>query len=56
MLQLIADWLVYSLFRLPPVSTFAAALNFFIYDSLKILLLLFVMIAAIGILRTFLPH
>ncbi|MCK4423751.1 MAG: permease [Candidatus Omnitrophica bacterium] len=33
-----------------------AALNFFIYDSLKIILLLYVMIFVIGILRTFLPQ
>jgi len=34
----------------------AAALNFFIYDTVKIILLLFVMIAAIGVLRTYLSR
>ncbi|MFH1093697.1 MAG: permease, partial [Candidatus Omnitrophota bacterium] len=33
-----------------------AAINFFIYDSIKILLLLFVLIALIGFLRSFLPQ
>jgi len=55
MLQLIADWLVYSLCKISPDSRWGPILNFFIYDSLKILLLLFVMIAVIGFLRTFLP-
>lgn len=56
MLQLTADWIVYSLFKFPAESRFAETLDFFIYDSLKILILLFGMIAAIGFLRTFLPH
>lgn len=56
MLQLIVDWLTYSLLKLDPAVQWAAALNFFIYDSLKIILLLFVLIAVIGFLRTFLPQ
>jgi uncharacterized protein len=56
MLRLAADWLVYSVLRLPLDALWADALAFFIYDSVKILLLLFVMITAIGFLRTFLPH
>ncbi|MFH1622362.1 MAG: permease [Candidatus Omnitrophota bacterium] len=55
MLQLAVDWLVYSLFKFNPESHFAGALNFFIYDSVKILLLLSVMITFVGFLRTFLP-
>jgi uncharacterized membrane protein YraQ (UPF0718 family) len=54
MLQLSVDWLVYSLFRLNPQSKWAQSLNFFIYDSIKILLLLFVLIFTIGVLRSFL--
>lgn len=56
MLQLIVDWIVYSVFGLPADSRLAEGINFFIYDSLKILLLLFVMISVIGTLRTFLPQ
>jgi uncharacterized protein len=56
MLRVAADWFVYSVLRLPHDTLRAEAVSFFIYDSLKILILLFVMIAAIGFLRTFLPH
>lgn len=56
MLQLSVDWLVYSLLKLPSESRLAGVIDFFIYDSIKIMLLLFVMIAVIGFLRTFLPH
>ena len=55
MLQLIVDWLLYSLFRLDPQLKWVQVLNFFIYDSIKILLLLFVLISVIGFLRSYLP-
>jgi len=55
MLQLIVDWLVYSLFKLNPQVKWAQVINFFIYDSIKILLLLFVLISVIGFLRSYLP-
>jgi uncharacterized membrane protein YraQ (UPF0718 family) len=55
MLQLIVDWLVYAIFKLDPQVKWSQAINFFIYDSLKILLLLFVLISIIGFLRSFLP-
>jgi len=53
MLQLIIDWLSYSILKLDPNSRLGSGINFFIYDSVKILLLLFVMISAIGFLRSF---
>lgn len=56
MLQLAVDRLIYSFFELDPASQIAKAVNFFVYDSIKILLLLFVMISVIGFLRTFLPQ
>ncbi|MDP2830717.1 MAG: permease [Candidatus Omnitrophota bacterium] len=56
MLQLIVNWLVYSVFKFDPQIKWAQALNFFIYDSLKILLLLFILIFVIGVVRTFLPQ
>ncbi|MDD5282141.1 MAG: permease [Candidatus Omnitrophica bacterium] len=55
MLQLIVDWLAYSLFKLDPLAKWAQVINFFIYDSIKILLLLFVLISIIGFLRSYLP-
>jgi len=51
-----SDWLVYGVFGLSPDSHLGASINFFVYDSLKIILLLYVMIFAIGVLRTFLPQ
>jgi len=55
MLQLIVDWLAYSLFKLDPQAKWTQVINFFIYDSIKILLLLFVLISVIGFLRSYLP-
>ncbi|MFC1468066.1 permease [Verrucomicrobiota bacterium] len=56
MLLKMVDWLTYELMGMNPDSHLAQALNFFIYDSVKILLLLFVLIFVIGVLRTFLPQ
>lgn len=54
MLQVIADWLAYSVLRLDPSSKPGSAVNFFIYDYMKIMLLLAAMITVIGFLRSFL--
>ncbi len=56
MLQVVVDWFVYSVLSLSADSRLAQSLNFFIYDSIKIVLLLFVMIAVIGFLRTYIPQ
>lgn len=56
MLQLIVDWFVYDVLRFSASSKLAGVLNFFLYDSVKIVLLLFVMIAAIGFLRSFISQ
>ncbi|MBF0522016.1 MAG: permease [Candidatus Omnitrophica bacterium] len=56
MLQIMVDWLTYSFLRLDPNAQVGSAINFFIYDSTKIILLLFVMISVIGFLRTFLSQ
>lgn len=56
MLQVVVDWFVYSVLSLSADSRLAQSLNFFIYDSIKIALLLFVMIAVIGFLRTYIPQ
>lgn len=52
-LQPIADWLTYSLLGLNPQTQIGQALNFFIYDVPKILLLLGGMIFVITLLQTF---
>lgn len=49
------DWLVYGLFGLSKHSHLAEALNFFIYDFVKIFFLLSVIIFAVAIIRGFFP-
>ena len=56
MLQVIVDYLLYILIGLDPTTRLAQSLNFFIYDSIKIMFLLFFMIAIVGVLRTYLPQ
>lgn len=56
MLQNAVDYFTYDLLGLSRSgNAWASALNFFIYDVIKITLLLLVMISVIGYLRTFLP-
>ena len=54
-LRYIADWFVYDILGLSIKSHLAAALNFFIYDSVKILLLLFFIIFLMGIINSYFP-
>lgn len=56
MLQETVDWLVQSLLGLEGGAKAAETLNFFVYDSVKILLLLYFMIWFIGVLRTYIPQ
>lgn len=56
MLLRFSDYLIYELVGLDPASRLGGAVHFFVYDSLKIFLLLAVMIFAIGVLRTWLPE
>ncbi len=56
MLLTFSDWLVYKLLGFDSASHLGKALNFFIYDSIKIILLLFGMIFAIGVARTFISQ
>lgn len=51
-----ADTVIYEWLGLDSASRFAGALHFFLYDTVKIFLLLAVMIFAIGVLRTWLPE
>jgi len=54
-LQHIADYLVLDIFGMDAKSHLAEALNFFIYDSIKILILLFVIIFFMGIINSYFP-
>lgn len=54
-LQWLADWLTFSVFRIAPKTLLAGAVNFFIYDALKIFILLAAVIFAVSVIRSFLP-
>lgn len=56
MLQVIIDWCLYSALGLSKESRLIQSLNFFIYDSIKILALLFILISLIGFLRAYIPQ
>jgi len=53
-IQWFANWLTYNVFSLDQKSVIGAAVNFFIYDSIKILLLLLTIIYLFAIIRTYL--
>lgn len=54
-LQQLADWLIYGLFGIGAETHLGAALNFFVYDTLKILLLLFLITFLMGIVNAYFP-
>jgi len=54
-LQNFADYLVYNLFGLQKERHLSEALDFFIYDTIKILLLLFVIVFFMGIVNSYFP-
>ena len=53
MFNWIADFLIYDILKLPSEDRLASALHFFIYDSLKILVLIFLVVSTITFIRTF---
>lgn len=55
MIQRFADWLVFNVFSLEETSQLAIAVNFFVYDSVKIILLLFTISLVMGIINAYLP-
>ena len=55
MIQSFADWLVYGIFGLDSATKIGQAVNFFFYGSLKILILLFLISAVMGIINAYFP-
>ncbi len=51
----LADALTYGLFKLNPESHLGKATNFFIYDTVKILILLFLISTLMGVVNTYFP-
>lgn len=54
-LKSFADWLIFNIFKLDENSSLGIAVNFFVYDSIKILILLFVIVFIMGIVNHYLP-
>lgn len=54
-LQYFADWLTYSVFDISSQSHLGQALNFFVFDTLKIFLLLFIITTVMGIVNSYFP-
>lgn len=55
MIQQFADWLVYDIFAIDPTSHLGVAVNFFFYDTIKILILLFFISAIMGVVNAYFP-
>ncbi len=53
--QCLADYLTYNVFSMQQNTTLAGAVNFFIFDTIKIFILLSVIIFAVSIIRSFIP-
>jgi len=54
-IQHFADWLIYSVFGIEATSHLGTALNFFVYDTLKILILLFIIVFFMVIVNAYFP-
>ncbi len=54
-IQQLADWLIYGVFGIGDGTHLGTALNFFVYDTLKILLLLFLITFLMGIVNAYFP-
>ncbi len=54
-IQIIADWLTYTVLSIAPKTLLAGAVNFFIFDTIKIFILLSVIVFAVSIIRSYLP-
>lgn len=55
MIQRFADWLIYDVIRLDATSRLGESINFFVYDSIKIIILLFGISIIMGIINAYFP-
>lgn len=55
MLQQFADWLIFCCLGIDASTHLGEALNFFVYDSLKIVLLLFLISTVMGVVNAYFP-
>lgn len=54
-IQYFADWLIYSVLNIQQHSKLGDALNFFVFDTLKILVLLFLITLIMGVVNSYFP-
>ena len=54
-IQIFSDWLIYSILGMAQNSNLGNALNFFVYDTIKILILLFLITFLMGIVNAYFP-
>lgn len=54
-LQNLSDWLIYSVFNIAQGTKLGGALNFFVYDTIKILILLFLITMVMGVVNSYFP-
>ena len=55
MIQQFADWLVYGIFGIDAATPLGIAVNFFVYDTIKIIILLFSISFVMGIINAYFP-
>jgi len=55
MIQEFANWLVYGIFGMDATSHLGIAVNFFFYDTIKILILLFLISVLMGVINAYFP-
>lgn len=55
MIQRFADWLIYEVIGIEASSRLGEAFNFFVYDTIKILILLFFISVIMGIINAYFP-
>ena len=55
MIQQFADWLIYVIFGIDPETRLGEALDFFVYDTVKIVLLLFLISMVMGMVNAYFP-
>lgn len=54
-LQHLADWLIYSVLKIDSTSKLGDALNFFVYDTIKIFILLMIVTLLMGTINSYFP-
>ena len=54
-IQIFADWLIYNAFGIAKESKLGSALDFFVFDTIKIFILLLIIIYVITFIRSFFP-